>query len=80
MLNSGAFYLFGRDKFYRPTFVLDLLEMTNLIEIDTTVGNIKVFIDLFTFYWEYVTRVMFLPGQIVQWNIIIDFRNLALDQ
>ena len=39
--------------------------------------TVDVFLDLFQFLWEYVVRVMFLPGQIVQWNTILNMGNLS---
>ena len=79
LLNSGAFYILGRDKFYRPTFVMDVEAMARLTIEDPAIVTVEVFTDLFTFLWEYVTRVMLLPGQIVQWVTIINMGNLGIN-
>ena len=39
--------------------------MVTLIKEDPACITVDVFLDLFTFLWEYVVRAIFLPGQIV---------------
>ena len=77
LLQTGAFYLFGRDKFYKPTYVMDCEVMAMLVKEDPACITVDVFLDLFSFLWEYVNRAMFLPGQIVQWNTIVNMGNLG---
>ena len=62
LMQTGAFYLFGRDKYYKPTFVMDCEVMVRLLKEDPAYITLDVFLDLFAFLWEYVTRTMFLPG------------------
>ena len=65
LLQTGAFYLFGRDKFYRPTLIMDLEIVARVVKTEPAIITEEVFLDLFAFYWEYLSRAMFLPGQIV---------------
>ena len=39
--------------------------------------TLDVFLDLLGFLLEYVTRTMFLPGQIDKWNTIVNMGNLG---
>ena len=67
--------MFGRDKFYKPTYIMDVEVMVRLVKTEPDIITVDVFLDLFAFLWEYVSRCMFLPGQIVQWNTIVYLGN-----
>ena len=69
--------MFGRDKWYKPSIIMDLGKMVELIKTDPACITTEVFLDLFAFLWEYIVRAMFIPGQIVQWNTIIFMSNLG---
>lgn len=54
-----------------------MAKMVILNRTDPACLTTEVFIDLFAFLWEYIVRAMFLPGQIVQWNSVINMNNLG---
>ena len=58
---------------------MDIEVMALLRASDPDAVSLDVLLDLFTFLWEYMTRAMFLPGQIVQWNTIINMGNLSIN-
>ena len=62
LLQSGSFYVLGRDKWYKPSIIMDLGKMVELTRQDPACITVEVFLDLFAYLWEYVVRAMFLPG------------------
>ena len=62
LLHSGCFYLGGRDKYYRPTIVQDAGKIATCVKSDPDIVTSEAFIQLFAFYYEYLTNVMFVPG------------------
>lgn len=56
---------------------MDVEVMARLLLTDPDVVGVEVFLDLFTFLWEYLTRAMYLPGQIVQWNAVLNMGQLS---
>ena len=44
---------------------MDLEKIAELIVEDPENTTVEVFLDMFAYLWEYVTRAMFLPGQVV---------------
>ena len=62
LLQSGCFYLFGRDKFYRPCFVMDGLLISRLVKSDPEIINPEVFNQMFYFIYQYIKKVILLPG------------------
>lgn len=61
-LHSGAFYICGRDKDFRPCFVMDAVRMSGLYKIDPNEDWAAVLQECFIFLWQYIKAVMFLPG------------------
>ena len=57
---------------------MDLEIMARLNQTDPDLMTTEVFLELFMFFWEYISRVMYLPGQVVQWNNIANMGNLSL--
>lgn len=39
MLQQGAFYIFGRDKYYRPCLIIDCTVMANIVSKDPQCGT-----------------------------------------
>lgn len=60
----GCFYIHGRDKFYRPCFVLDGGIIARINREDPDSISAEVFSDVFLYLLEYVKKVMFLPGHV----------------
>ena len=77
LLQSGAFYVFGRDKFFRPCFVMDAAVMARLAKDDPEMVSPEVFNAMFVFLFAYLKKVMLLPGQIEQWVTICDLNGMS---
>jgi hypothetical protein len=60
----GAFYIFGRDKYYRPCIVLDAAVMAQIVAKDPDCISTQNFTNLFIFLYQYITRVMFAKGHV----------------
>ena len=78
LLQTGCFYIHGRDKFYRPTFVMDANLMAKLTKTNPEIITVEVFQEMFAFLFMYVKNVMMLPGQIEQWVCLCDLGNLSM--
>ena len=78
LIHSGAFYLFGRDKHYRPCIIQDAGKIAELTKTDPDIVSNDNFINVFCFYFEYIKNVMFLPGQVETWVHICDLSNLGM--
>lgn len=62
LLQSGCFYLHGRDRFYRPCFVIDGDIMSNIARNRPEIITTEVFEEMFVFYYNYLKKVVLLPG------------------
>jgi hypothetical protein len=71
-LRSGAVYLFGRDKRYRPII------LTNWQKLDLKKHSFKFYTDLYVWFMEIITHNMFVPGKVEQLIIIDDFAEHGL--
>lgn len=78
LLNSGCFYLFGRDKLYRPCFVLDGGVINRINKENPEAITAEIFTELFMFLYSYVKNCMLLPGHVDQWVTIFNLNNLSL--
>ena len=64
LLQSGCFYLHGRDKWYRPAFVMDGRVMAQIAKNQPEMITSEVFNEMFQFLYVYVKRVLLLPGHV----------------
>ena len=62
LLQSGCFYLHGRDKWFRPCFVMDGRIMAQMAKQEPEMITADVFNEMFLFLFMYVKRVLLLPG------------------
>lgn len=62
LLQSGCFYMHGRDKFYRPTFVIDGQIMADVANTRPELITPEIFNEMFAFMFTYCKKVLFLPG------------------
>ena len=77
LLQSGCFYLFGRDKWYRPAFVMDGQVMARIAKQEPDMISAAVFAEMFTFLYAYIKKCILLPGQQEQWITICDLNNMS---
>ena len=71
-LHSGCFYIHGRDKDFRPCFIMDAVKMSQMYKMDPNEDWKTVLTECFIFLWQYIKNVMSLPGRIEQWVTILD--------
>lgn len=77
LLQTGCFYIFGRDRFFRPCLVMDAEVMARLTKEDPECVESANFTALFIFLYQYLKNVMFLPGFADQWITIINLGKLG---
>ena len=78
LIQSGAFYLHGRDKWYRPCFVMDGQIIARMAKKEPECVTSDVFNDMFVFLFAYLKKVILLPGQVEQWVTICDLGNMSM--
>lgn len=74
LLQSGAFYVHGRDHRYRPMLFV------NLSRFDLKRYPIEDYCHLICFTLDYVLTNMMLPGQVENWIVITDLCNMGITQ
>ena len=76
LLNSGFFYVYGRDHHFRPIIIVSIKECKNLVS-KKKVGfeDIKQSI---IYLINYILKYMLVPGQIENWVIFVDFDDVGL--
>ncbi|CAG9331750.1 unnamed protein product [Blepharisma stoltei] len=67
ILNSGGVYIHGRDIYYRPLIILKLSKLAQF--------PYQEHIACAYFLLEFIMDSMFLPGQIENWVMIVDFED-----
>ena len=77
MLQSGAFYIYGRDKFYRPCVIIDAAVL-NKLNSEPGIVTAENFNALWIFLYVYMRKVMFLDGQVDMWMTLVNFGNLGV--
>ena len=76
LLNSGFLYVHGRDHHFRPIIVVSIKTLTNLLS-----KNIYKYEDVnqsIIYLLRYILTYIFIPGQIENWVIIVDFKDVGL--
>jgi len=71
-------YIFGRDKYYRPTIVLDFARIIDLGSTDPSVVSTEAMQASFIFLWKYMKKCMFLEGHTDQWNTITNMAQASM--
>lgn len=71
-LNSGILYVHGRDQEFRPILVFNF-HLVNPKKI-----NLELFSRAFIFMYEHVINEWLLPGQVENWVVLSDLKNMSL--
>jgi hypothetical protein len=74
IINSGFTYVHGRDNHFRPIIIVranTFLKIKDVYEFKDIVKAIIYFI-------EYIIMYMLIPGQVENWNIIIDLYDVSI--
>ena len=78
LLNSGFLYVYGRDHHFRPILVCSIKTCTVLAE-----QNLYSFEDIsnsIIYLLKYILKYLFIPGQIENWILFIDFEDVGLTE
>lgn len=76
VLNSGCLYVFGRDHHFRPIIIVSLKTCKNLIsKKNMAFGDIS---ESIIYLVNYILKYMLVPGQIENWVIFVDFKDIGL--
>lgn len=67
ILNSKAFYIFGRDEYLRPNLYIEEKYLKNIIEKYPLISILNSLL----FIIDYIVNNLLIPGQIESFNIII---------
>jgi len=71
-LEKGYLYVHGRDHKFRPIIIFNV----HMIEVKTF--DIELMIDTLTYFLEYIVNQLLLPGQVENWIILLDLKNMGL--
>jgi hypothetical protein len=73
-----VFYIGGRDKYYRPSVIMDGAVINQLN--DETPGGLDcmIFGDLWYFFYQYLKSTMLVPGQVENWIFICNLNKCSL--
>jgi hypothetical protein len=74
LINKGIGYIFGRDKSYRPIFILNLKKLHEGISSgEISVSMLRTLINK---YLSYSEERLFVKGRVETWVMIADCRDL----
>ena len=76
ILNSGLVYMHGRDCHFRPIIVV---EAERAIELMDKMGyTFEELSQALLFFMSYIVNYMLVPGQIENWFLICDLKNIGV--
>lgn len=78
LLNSGFLYVYGRDHHFRPIIIVSIKTCVKLIS-----KKEYVFEDIseaILYLLNYILKYIFIPGQIENWIILVDFKDVGLSE
>ena len=76
ILNSGLVYMHGRDCHFRPIIVV---EAERAIELMDKMGyTFEELSQALLFFMNYIVNYMLVPGQIENWFLICDLKNIGV--
>ena len=78
LMHSGCYYIFGRDKYYRPCVIQDIERIVQVMKSDPDLITVDNFTNLYAFHYEYCMKVMMLPGQVETWMHIVNMGHLSM--
>lgn len=81
ILNTGFIYIHGFDNQFRPNIIIRPEIYTKFNNSNTSSGNkyeLNDWLFACVFILEYCINFLFIPGQVENWNLIIDLENIFL--
>ena len=79
ILCNGGFYIGGRDKFYRPTVIMDGGVMAQMAKDDKTMMEAALE-EMWFYLYNYIRKVLFLPGMVDTWVFLCDLNGLSFSK
>ena len=76
MVNSGAFYIYKRDREYRPILILNVATLCQYNKIDPWSEN--EVITFSSFLMAFMEQKLLIPGKIENWIFLIDLKGIGL--
>ena len=76
ILNSGFLYVYGRDHHFRPIIIVSLKTCKNLISKKKM--EFEDISQSIIYLLNYIIKYIFIPGQIENWVIFVDFKGIGL--
>ena len=74
ILNLGFIYGHGRDTNYRPIFIIN----ARVFNENLQVYSVEDWINSLVYFIEYMIENMCIPGQVENWNIILDVKDFSM--
>ena len=78
LLNTGCMYIHGRDRKFRPCFVVDAVVFQTQKLISPELFTLEVLTTAVVFLMEFVQKNMLLPGQVDYWVDIFELSKLSI--
>ena len=78
LLNSGFLYVYGRDHHFRPIIVCSIKACTSLSE--QKLYSYEDINNSIIYLLKYIMKYLFIPGQIENWIIFVDFKDVGLSE
>lgn len=74
ILNSGFIYILGRDHCFRPNIICS----PKYFMSNTGKYSFEDWLSAVVFILEYCINNLFIPGQVENWNLIVDLKDVSL--
>lgn len=76
MVNTGAFYIYKRDREYRPILILNVERLCQINKVDP--WSIDEVITFSSFLMGFMEDKLLIPGKVENWVFLIDLKNIGL--
>lgn len=64
LIQNGCAYIHGRDRYYRPAVIINMDRVVRQMAINPELEQGENFTNAFLFLYNYILKVMLLPGHI----------------
>ena len=78
ILNYGFLYMYGRDMHFRPIIIVEVKKSCELLDkLNYTFEELN---QAMLFFMNYIVNYILLPGQIENWILICDLKNVGVNK
>jgi hypothetical protein len=78
ILNYGLIYMHGRDTHFRPILIVEVIKASELM--DKLGFSFEEISQSILFFMNYIVNYMLIPGQIENWIIICDLKDVGVSK